>query len=70
LKFNGKVMSGNTKNILGNPLSAVAWLVNKLAEYDIEFNAGQLIMPGSCLEAVAMDKPGKWTCTYEGWGYD
>ncbi|KAL4771116.1 hypothetical protein BDW60DRAFT_208367 [Aspergillus nidulans var. acristatus] len=67
LKFNGKVMSGNTKNILGNPLSAVAWLVNKLAEYDIEFNAGQLIMPGSCLEAVAMDKPGKWTCTYEGW---
>lgn len=69
LEFNGEeVMSGNTKNILGNPLSAVAWLVNKLAEYDIEFNAGQLIMPGSCLEAVPMDKPGKWTCTYENWG--
>jgi len=48
LKFNGKeVMSGNTKNILGNPISAVAWLVNRLAEYDIEFKAGQVIMPGS-----------------------
>ncbi|KAL4761775.1 2-keto-4-pentenoate hydratase [Aspergillus foveolatus] len=69
LQFKGEeVMSGNTKNILGNPLSAVAWLVNKLAEYDIEFKAGQLIMPGSCLEAVPMDKPGKWTCTYKGWG--
>ncbi|KAL4904849.1 hypothetical protein BDW74DRAFT_22521 [Aspergillus multicolor] len=69
LKFNGEeVMSGNTKNILGNPLSAVAWLINRLAEYDIEFQAGQLIMPGSCLEAVPMEKAGKWTCTYEGWG--
>ncbi|KAL5002162.1 hypothetical protein BDV10DRAFT_181845 [Aspergillus recurvatus] len=69
LKFNSEeVMSGNTKNILGNPLSAVAWLVIRLAEYDIKFKAGQFIMPGSCLEAVPMDKAGKWTCTYEGWG--
>ncbi|KAL6238583.1 hypothetical protein BDW75DRAFT_201039 [Aspergillus navahoensis] len=45
-------MSGNTKNILGNPLSAVAWLVNRLAEYDIGFKsrvvhyAGELL--GGC----------------------
>ncbi|OJJ42126.1 hypothetical protein ASPZODRAFT_147752 [Penicilliopsis zonata CBS 506.65] len=69
LKFNGQeVMAGNTKNILGNPLAAVAWLVNRLSAYDIEFQPGQLIMPGSCLEAVLMDKPGHWSCTYEGWG--
>ncbi|KAJ5994394.1 hypothetical protein N7451_010118 [Penicillium sp. IBT 35674x] len=69
LKFNGQeVMSGNTKNILGNPLAAVAWLVNRLSEYGIEFEAGQLIMPGSCLEAVPMEQPGHWSCTYEGWG--
>ncbi|CAI7582183.1 unnamed protein product [Penicillium bialowiezense] len=69
LKFNGEeVMSGNTKNVLGNPLSAVAWLVNRLAEYDIEFKAGQVIMPGSCLEAVPMEKPGHWSCTFEDWG--
>ncbi|KAJ5218532.1 uncharacterized protein N7498_000631 [Penicillium cinerascens] len=69
LKFNGQeVMSGNTKNILGNPLAAVSWLVNRLSEYGIEFEAGQLIMPGSCLEAVPMEQPGHWSCTYEGWG--
>ncbi|KAH8433305.1 2-keto-4-pentenoate hydratase [Aspergillus melleus] len=38
LHFNGReVMTGNTANVLGNPLSAVAWLVNRLAAYDIEF---------------------------------
>lgn len=69
LKFNGEeVMSGNTKNILGNPLAAVAWLVNRLAEYDIDFKAGQVIMPGSCLEAIPMTHAGHWTCTFEGWG--
>ncbi|CAG8882782.1 unnamed protein product [Penicillium egyptiacum] len=69
LKFNGEeVMSGNTKNNLGNPLSAVAWLANRLAEYDIEFKAGQVVMPGSCLEAVPMEANGHWSCTFEGWG--
>ncbi|KAI3054302.1 hypothetical protein CBS147353_11448 [Aspergillus niger] len=68
LKHNGKeLMTGNTKNVLGNPISAVAWLVNRLAEYDIEFLAGQVIMPGSCLEAIPMEV-GQWTCTFEGWG--
>lgn len=69
LKFNGEeVMSGNTKNVLGNPLAAVAWLANRLSEYGVEFKAGQVIMPGSCLEAVPMEKPGHWSCTFEGWG--
>lgn len=69
LEFNGtEVMRGNTRNVLGNPLGAVAWLANRLAEYGIEFKAGQVIMPGSCLQAVPMEKEGRWTCTFEGWG--
>lgn len=69
LKFNGEeIMAGNTKNILGNPINAVAWLVNRLAQYDVEMLPGQIIMPGSCLEAMRMDKKGHWSCTYEGWG--
>ncbi|KAL1852219.1 hypothetical protein Plec18167_006033 [Paecilomyces lecythidis] len=69
LSFNGReVMAGNTSNVLGNPLSAVAWLVNRLAAYDIEFKPGQVILPGSCLEAVPMEEAGHWTCTFEGWG--
>ncbi|KAH7175315.1 putative TodF product hydratase [Dactylonectria macrodidyma] len=69
LKFNGtEIMAGNTQNILGNPLAATAWLVNRLAEYDVEFLPGQVIMPGSCLQAMPMDQPGRWSCSFEGWG--
>ncbi|RYP74888.1 hypothetical protein DL769_003924 [Monosporascus sp. CRB-8-3] len=69
LKFNDfEIMSGNTRNILGNPISAVAWLVNQLAEYDIALLPGQIVLPGSCLQAMPMEAPGHWSCTYEGWG--
>ncbi|KAI9034870.1 2-keto-4-pentenoate hydratase [Aspergillus affinis] len=69
LHFNGReVMTGNTANVLGNPLSAVAWLVSRLAAYDIEFQPGRVILPGSCLEAVPMEETGHWKCTFEGWG--
>lgn len=69
LQFNGHdVIDGNTKNILGNPLAATAWLINKLSEFDIGFEPGQVILPGSCLQAMPMREPGHWVCTYEGWG--
>jgi 2-keto-4-pentenoate hydratase len=69
LHFNGReVITGNTGNILGNPLSAVAWLGNRLAAYDVEFTPGQVILPGSCLQAVPMNEAGRWTGTFAGWG--
>ncbi|KAI8669805.1 hypothetical protein NCS57_00796700 [Fusarium keratoplasticum] len=68
LYHNGKeIMNGNTRNILGNPLAAVAWLVNRISEFDIGLEAGQVIMPGSCLRAMPMDK-GHYKCEYQGWG--
>lgn len=69
LKFNGtEIMSGTTQNILGNPYAAVAWLINRVAEFGIEFSAGQVILPGSCLRAMPMREKGRWSCTYDGWG--
>lgn len=69
LQFNGaEIMTGNTQNILGNPLAATAWLVNRLAEYNVEFLPGQIIMPGSCLQAMPMDTPGRWTGSFDDWG--
>ncbi|OTB00948.1 hypothetical protein M426DRAFT_14926 [Hypoxylon sp. CI-4A] len=68
LYHNGReIMTGNTSNILGNPLAATAWLVNRLAEFDVEFLPGQVIMPGSCLQAMQMES-GRWRCSFEGWG--
>ena len=69
LRFNDReVISGTTANILGNPLAAVAWLVNRLAEYEVVLEAGHLILPGSCLKAVPMSEAGHWSGTFEGWG--
>ena len=69
LTFNNReVISGTTGNILGNPLAAVAWLVNRMADYDVKFEAGQVILPGSCLQAVPMKEAGRWSGTFEGWG--
>jgi 2-keto-4-pentenoate hydratase len=69
LTFNHReIISGTTGNILGNPLAAVAWLVNRLADYDVEFEAGQVILPGSCLQAVPMNEPGRWSGTFKDWG--
>ena len=69
MHFNGQEkMRGNTSYILGNPLNAIAWLCNQLAAYNVGFEAGQVILPGSCLEAVPIDEPGRWAGTFEGWG--
>lgn len=69
LRFNDReVIAGTTRNILGNPFAAVAWLVNRLAEYDVEFQPGHIILPGSCLKAVPMKEAGRWSGTFEGWG--
>ena len=69
LTFNNReVITGTTGNVLGNPLAAVAWLVNRLADYDVQFEAGQVILPGSCLQAVPMKEAGRWSGTFKGWG--
>nr|WP_282976892.1 fumarylacetoacetate hydrolase family protein [Saccharopolyspora erythraea] len=69
LHFNGHhMMDGNTRNILRNPFAATAWLCNRLATYGVEFEPGQVILPGSCLEAVPMNEAGHWSGTFAGWG--
>jgi 2-keto-4-pentenoate hydratase len=49
--------SGNTRDVLGNPLSAVAWLGNALARFGIALEAGQVVLPGACTAAVPV-RPG------------
>ncbi|PIA90504.1 2-hydroxyhexa-2,4-dienoate hydratase [Cercospora beticola] len=69
LYFNGlEVIRGNTSNVLGNPLAAVAWLVNRLAEFDVTLEAGHVVLPGSCLQAVPMWEAGRWNGVFEGFG--
>jgi 2-keto-4-pentenoate hydratase len=41
---------------LGNPFNALAWLANKLAEYDTVLSAGQFVMTGSLHPAFEVNK--------------
>ncbi len=49
-----EVGSGNGAAVLGHPAEAVAWLANKLAEYGIAIEAGQLVLPGAMCAAVTV----------------
>jgi 2-keto-4-pentenoate hydratase len=49
-----EVGAGNGAAVLGHPAEAVAWLANKLAEYDIALVAGQLVLPGAMCAAATV----------------
>jgi 2-oxo-hept-3-ene-1,7-dioate hydratase/2-keto-4-pentenoate hydratase len=50
---NGKVeQEGYASAVLGNPVTAVAWLANKLGEFGVTFEPGQTILTGSFVRAM------------------
>ena len=51
--INGKLEhEGKASAVLGNPVTAVAWLANKLGEFGITFEPGQTILTGSFVRAM------------------
>ncbi|MFV0278034.1 MAG: 2-keto-4-pentenoate hydratase [Parahaliea sp.] len=56
LLINGEVRErGISDAVLGNPLTAVAWLANKLSEFGVCFEPGDVILSGSFLRALSVD---------------
>ncbi|MFO7263997.1 MAG: fumarylacetoacetate hydrolase family protein [Bacillota bacterium] len=54
---NGEYMNtGYGTDVLGNPAFCVAWLANKLAEYNIYLNAGEVILSGALSAALDVEK--------------
>lgn len=51
-----QVGAGTGAAVLGHPARAVAWLANRLADFGISLQAGQLILPGAMCAAVTVDK--------------
>ncbi len=53
LRHNGEVAeTGCAAAVLGNPVTAVAWLANKVASFGVELKAGDVVLPGSCTRAL------------------
>ena len=52
LRRNGTIIAtGTTGAVLGNPVTAVAWLANKVHTFGVSLEAGHVILPGSCTRA-------------------
>jgi 2-keto-4-pentenoate hydratase len=54
---NGEMAAtGSGAAALGHPAHAIAWLANKLSEFDIPLKAGELILPGALTKAFPVMK--------------
>ena len=58
LTRNGEqVAAGRSDAVLGNPVTAVAWLADKVASFGVTLEAGHVILPGSVHRAIDV-RPG------------
>jgi len=56
LEKNGEIVAtGAGAAVLGNPCQSVAWLANKLSEFNISLKAGEIVMSGSLTAAVKVN---------------
>jgi 2-keto-4-pentenoate hydratase len=53
LRKNGEIVeTGASGAVLGNPVTAVAWLANKVHTFGVTLEPGHVVLPGSCTRAV------------------
>jgi 2-keto-4-pentenoate hydratase len=67
LSQNGEVVvEGVGHASLGHPALAVAWLANKLAEFDITLESGDIILSGSLGRAIPIEQGDEWVMELHG----
>ncbi len=70
LTKNGEIVeTGSSGAVLGNPAVAVAWLANKVAEFGVALEVGNVIMPGSCTRMVPVAAGDHVRADFEGLGH-
>src|ERR1700756_5886593 len=53
LTRNGEVLAkGRSDAVLGNPVTAVAWLARKVESFGVRLRKGDIVLPGSCTRAI------------------
>jgi 2-keto-4-pentenoate hydratase len=50
------VHSGAGVEVMGDPVNAVVWLANKLAEHNTHLKAGDIVLSGAITASVPVDK--------------
>ena len=46
------VAEGRSDAVLGNPVTAVAWLARKVESFGVRLKKGDIVLPGSCTRAI------------------
>jgi len=56
LSINGDIMeSGSASAVMGNPINAVVWLANKLHDFGVSMQPGDVILSGSFVKAIPFE---------------
>ncbi|MGJ5092155.1 2-keto-4-pentenoate hydratase [Bradyrhizobium oligotrophicum] len=55
ITLRGETFIGHGRNVLGDPLIALAWLVNELSALGVPARAGQVITTGTCHPPLPID---------------
>jgi 2-keto-4-pentenoate hydratase len=63
-----KVAEGRSDAVLGNPVTAVAWLAQKVAGFGVSLEAGHVILPGSVHRAIDVRPGDDFVADFEGFG--
>lgn len=58
------INEGTGADVLGNPAVAVAWLANKLHEFGVKLNKGDVILSGAITAAIEAAKGDSFECNF------
>src|ERR1700744_4167277 len=69
LTCNGEVAAkGRRDAVLGNPVTAVAWLARKVESFGVRLRAGDIVLPGSCTRAIDAPPGSNFVADFDGLG--
>jgi 2-keto-4-pentenoate hydratase len=69
LTRNGELVAeGRSDAVLGNPVTAVAWLARKVASFGVRLEAGHVVLPGSCTRAIDVRPGDAFVADFSGLG--
>lgn len=60
-----KELEGEASAVLGNPVTAVAWLANKLGEFGTSFQPGDTILTGSFVRVLPIEAGDEFACRFD-----
>ncbi|OBK29018.1 2-keto-4-pentenoate hydratase [Mycobacterium asiaticum] len=69
LTRNGELIAeGRSDAVLGNPVTAVAWLARKVESFGVRLKKGDIVLPGSCTFAVDARAGDEFVADFAGLG--